>query len=284
MPKNLNSYSIAEADRLGEGAASKQKITQRNLTAIQTLRALEAEARPATTEKEKAALWSNMSAGARLPQVFDVDNAPTGAKRTNPAFGICTDRRGTSFPPEPPPWATLITLRRRSSVRCIAPLCPASASRAGGSSFEPACGIGHFIGLMPEAMLHRSTVSGIEIDPLTARIAKAVYPDADIRSAQPFEQSKLCRWILRSRHFQCSIWRLHRSRSSAWNSISYKFSIHDYFFAAALEKVRPGGLPHVPSRRLLKSTMATSWTRPCANCCPPARSCSGRNSSAQRRL
>ncbi len=61
---------------------------------------------------------------------------------------------------------------------------------SGGRMVEPACGIGHFIGLIPEEMLRRSTVTGVEIDPLTARIAKALYPDADIRE-QPFEKSKL---------------------------------------------------------------------------------------------
>ena len=60
----------------------------------------------------------------------------------------------------------------------------------GGQVLEPACGIGHFIGLTPEEMLLQSTVTGVEIDPLTARIAKALYPDADIRE-QPFEKSKL---------------------------------------------------------------------------------------------
>ena len=60
----------------------------------------------------------------------------------------------------------------------------------GGRVLEPAWGIGHFVGLMPEDMLRRSSVTGIEIDPLTARIAKALYPDADVR-AQPFEQTKL---------------------------------------------------------------------------------------------
>jgi hypothetical protein len=55
----------------------------------------------------------------------------------------------------------------------------------GGRVLEPAFGIGHFVGLMPEDMLRCSTLTGIEIDPLTARIAKALYPDVDIR-AQPF--------------------------------------------------------------------------------------------------
>src|SRR5450755_265891 len=69
-PKNLNSYRIAEADRLGEGGP-KQKF-QRNFAAIQTLRTLAAGERPAT-EKEKATLVKYVGWGA-LPQVFDVDN------------------------------------------------------------------------------------------------------------------------------------------------------------------------------------------------------------------
>ena len=108
----------------------------------------------------------------------------------------------------------------------------------GGRVLEPACGIGHFVGLMPEDMLRRSTVTGIEIDPLTARIAKALYPDADIR-AQPFEQTKLADgfYDLAISNVPFGDYTVHDPR---WNS--YKFSIHDYFFAAALEKVRPGGL------------------------------------------
>ena len=80
----------------------------------------------------------------------------------------------------------------------------------GGAILEPACGVGHFIGLMPEDILRRSTITGIEIDPLTARIAKALYPDADIR-AQPFEQIQTGGRLLRRRHFQRPLWRLHRS-------------------------------------------------------------------------
>ena len=103
---------------------------------------------------------------------------------------------------------------------------------------EPASGIGHFIGLMPEEMLRRSTVTGIEIDPLTARIAKALYPDADIRE-QPFEKSKLAdeSFDLAISNVPFGDYTVHDPR---WNQ--YKFPIHDYFFPAALDKVRPGGL------------------------------------------
>ena len=87
-------------------------------------------------------------------------------------------------------------------------------------------------------MLRRSTITGIEIDPLTARIAKALYPDADIR-AQAIRECQTRRWVLRPGDFQCAVRRLpvHDPRLNA-----YRFPIHDYFFAAALEKVRPGGL------------------------------------------
>src|SRR5437867_11021208 len=91
---------------------------------------------------------------------------------------------------------------------------------------------------MPETMLRRSTITGIEIDPLTAHIAKALYPDSDIR-AQPFEQSKLADGFYDAAvsNVPFGDYTIHVPR---WNS--YKLPIHDYFFAAALEKVPPGGL------------------------------------------
>jgi type I restriction-modification system DNA methylase subunit len=59
-----------------------------------------------------------------------------------------------------------------------------------GRILEPACGLGHFIGLMPDEMHGHSQITGIEIDSVTARLAKMLYPDADIRH-QAFEDTKL---------------------------------------------------------------------------------------------
>ena len=94
---------------------------------------------------------------------------------------------------------------------------------------------------MPEAMLKNSAITGVEIDPLTARIALALYPDADIRQ-QPFEKSKLMddTFDLAISNVPFGDYTVHDPR---WND--FKFPIHDYFFAAALDKVRPGGLAHV---------------------------------------
>ena len=95
-----------------------------------------------------------------------------------------------------------------------------------------------FIGLMPEAMHRHSTITGVEIDPITARIAKALYPDADIRT-QGFENAKLADGF-----FDVAIsnvpfgdYPVHDPSLNA-----FRFPIHDYFFAKSLEKVRPGGL------------------------------------------
>jgi hypothetical protein len=124
----------------------------------------------------------------------------------------------------------------------------------GGNILEPACGIGHFIGLMPDEMLRQSSITGVEIDPLTARIADALYPDADIRK-QPFEKSKLTdeAFDLAVSNVPFGDYSVHGPR---WND--YKFSIHDYFFTAALEKVRPGGLMmFVTSRHTLDKQNST---------------------------
>ena len=124
----------------------------------------------------------------------------------------------------------------------------------GGQVLEPACGIGHFIGLMPEEMLRQSTITGVEIDSLTARIAKALYPDADIRE-QPFEKSKFAddSFDLAISNVPFGDYPVHDPR---WNE--YKFSIHDYFFPATLAKVRPGGLlMFITSRHTLDKLDAT---------------------------
>ncbi|MCI0747806.1 MAG: hypothetical protein L0Y58_20555 [Verrucomicrobia subdivision 3 bacterium] len=227
-PRNPNSYRITDADRLGEGGP-KQKF-QQNLETIRTLRALESEGRPATAE-EKAVLIKYVGWGA-MPQVFDDYNREWARERKQLQELLTEDEIKS---------ARSTTLNAHYTSPAIIGAIYRAAERfgfRGGRMLEPACGIGHFIGLMPQEMLHRSTVTGIEIDPLTARIAKALYPDCDIR-AQPFEQSKLADgfYDLAVSNVPFGDYTVHDRR---WNS--YKLPIHDYFFAAALEKVRPGGL------------------------------------------
>ncbi|MGB7745841.1 MAG: DEAD/DEAH box helicase [Verrucomicrobiia bacterium] len=183
-----------------------------------------------------------------MPQVFDVDST-NWHKEQIQLSEILSDAEHRS--------ARATTLNAHYTAPVVIQAMYQAAQRfgfQGGNILEPACGIGHFIGLMPDGMLRRSAITGIEIDPLTARIAKALYPDADIRE-QPFEKSKLTdeAYDLAISNVPFGDYTVHDPR---WND--YKFSIHDYFFAAALDKVRPGGLlMFVTSRHTLDKLDST---------------------------
>jgi len=213
---------------LGEGGL-KQKF-QQNITAIEILRLLDAEERPALPE-EKAQLVKYVGWGA-LPQVFDVDSTSWRNEQVQLSEILSGEEHRS---------ARATTLNAHYTAPVVVQAMYQAAQRfgfSGGNILEPACGIGHFIGLMPDDLLRQSSITGIEIDPLTARIATALYPDADIRE-QPFERSKLAdnSFDLAISNVPFGDYTIHDPR---WNE--HKFPIHDYFFAAALDKVRPGGL------------------------------------------
>ena len=107
-----------------------------------------------------------------------------------------------------------------------------------GRVLEPALGSGNFFGLMPVDMSARSRLTGIEVDPLTASIARQLYPDADIR-AQGFEIAALLddSFDLAISNVPFGDYKLHDPQFNERN-----FLVHDYFFAKGIEKIRPGGL------------------------------------------
>ncbi|MGH7975424.1 MAG: methyltransferase domain-containing protein, partial [Limisphaerales bacterium] len=227
-PKNQNSYRITDDDRLGAGGP-KQKF-QQNLRAVQLVGKLESEARPATPD-EKAALVKYVGWGA-MPQIFD-DRNREWANERKVLRGELADEKYEQV--------RATTLNAHYTSPTVIRAMYQAAQRfgfQGGKILEPACGIGHFIGVMPDELLRRSSITGIEIDPLSAHIAKKLYPAADIRT-EPFEKSKLAdeSFDLAISNVPFGDYRVHDPR---WNK--HKFSIHDYFFAAALDKVRAGGL------------------------------------------
>ena len=106
-----------------------------------------------------------------------------------------------------------------------------------GAATEPSCGTGNFFGLLPDTMAG-SKLHGVEIDPLTGKIAKQLYQKASI-AVQGFEETKLP-----DDHFDVVIGNVpfgdFKVNDSRYNA--QKFLIHDYFFAKALDKVRTGGV------------------------------------------
>ena len=185
-PRNQRNYRITDADRSASGSLKRK--CQDNLAAIELLQRLEAEGR-AATDDEKRVLVRYVGWGG-LPQVFDPWNDEWKAER---------QRLEQLLTPDELDSARATTLNAHYTAPVIVRAMYAALQRLGfthGRVLEPALGLGHFIGLMPEEMHARSLITGIEIDSVTARLAKLPlprrrYPPSALRGIQPG------RWLLR---------------------------------------------------------------------------------------
>ena len=224
---NPRNHRITDADRIGVGSL-KQKFKQ-NIAAIETLKRIEAEDREAVPE-EKALLVRYAGWGG-LPQVFSPnpdwqeENERLSSLLTEEEFAAARESTLNAHYTSPDLIRAMYAAVERLSFR-------------GGRILEPSCGLGHFIGLMPDGLHARSSLTGVELDSLTARIARKLYPDADIRH-DAFEKTALADsfYDLAISNVPFGDYQPYDKRFNA-----YKFRIHDYFFAASLERIRPGGL------------------------------------------
>ncbi len=209
----------------------KQKFRQ-NVAAIELLRSIEAARRPAT-RAEKSILVKYVGWGG-LPQVFaESKEAPEWRREQSRIKDLLSDEEYRS--------ARASTLNAHYTSPVVIRGMYAALERLGfehGKILEPACGLGHFIGFMPAAMQERSAITGVELDDLTARLAKTIYPDAEIR-AQSFESA-----VLPTNFFDLALSNVPFGDYQPFDAKLnlHKFRIHDYFFVAALARVRPGGL------------------------------------------
>ena len=108
----------------------------------------------------------------------------------------------------------------------------------GGNILEPALGTGNFLGKMPESTYKESRIYGTEIDSISGRIAKRLYPDADI-SITGFEKKDFP-----DSFFDIAVGNVPFGGFKVPDRRydKYNFAVHDYFFAKTLDKVRPGGI------------------------------------------
>lgn len=213
------------------GAGSLKEKCHGNFRAIELLRTVESERRRATPEEQQTLVryvgWGG------LPQVFATHEDSTWQEER--------DRLRELLTPEEYRSAQATTLNAHYTSATVVSAMYEAVQRLGfthGKILEPSAGIGHFFGLMPEAMRSQSTLTGIEIDPLTARIARVLYPDANIRQ-QGFEQSRLP-----DEGFDLVISNVPFGNYKVFDPEfnQHNFLIHDYFFAKSLQKARPGGV------------------------------------------
>ena len=213
-------------DHLGEGG-SKAKF-QANLDAIETLKAIEAEGRSATPEEQET--LSRYVGWGGLADAFD-----PGKENWNKEYS----QLKALLTPEEYAAARSSTLNAHYTSPTVIRAIYEAVSRLGfqaGNILEPACGVGNFFGMLPERMAG-SKLYGIELDSISGRIAKQLYPEADITVAG-FETTD------RRDFYDLAIGNVpfgqYQVNDKAYNKLG--FSIHNYFFAKALDQVRPGGL------------------------------------------
>jgi N12 class adenine-specific DNA methylase len=106
----------------------------------------------------------------------------------------------------------------------------------GGLAIEPSCGSGNFIGMIPDGLAERTAWTGVELDPITGRIAKALYGGAEI-NIQGFETLKRP-----SNYYDLAISNVPFGKYNLREKPYGAYPIHDFFFVKSLDKVRPGGV------------------------------------------
>ena len=222
LDPNGSNYRITD-DHIGEGAPLER--FQRNLDAIRTLKTVEAESRAATAE-EQSVLAQYVGWGG-LADFFDEKNARYGELKellTDAEYAAARESTLTAFFTPP------------VVIRGIY----AALGQMGftqGNILEPACGIGNFLGMLPESM-SGSKLYGVELDDLSGRIARQLYQKSSI-AVQGYEKTSFP-----DNFFDVAIGNVpfgqFRVPDKRYDRLN--FPIHEYFVAKALDQVRPGGV------------------------------------------
>lgn len=213
-------------DNLGEGGA-KTKF-KNNLLAIQTLKQIESEDRTATSEEQE--ILSKYVGWGGLAQAFDSENAQWSKE-----FAQLSD----ALTPEEYEAARKSVLDSFFTSPAIIDGIYEALEKFGfngGNLLEPSCGVGNFIGKMPSEMAGQTNVYGVEIDSVSGRIAKQLYPDADIQITG-FENTNF-----QNGSFDVTVGNVPFGDLNFPDKQYGTTKLHDFFFAQTLDKVKEGGI------------------------------------------
>ena len=241
-PEPAGNFHITD-DHLGEGGA-KQKYA-RNIEGIRTLFKLEQEHRGATAEEQQ--VLSQYVGWGGLADAFD-PNKDGWAKEYTELKNLLSEDEYTA--------ARSSTLNAHYTSPTVIRGIYDAVERMGfrsGNILEPSMGVGNFFGMLPDSMAD-SRLYGVELDSITGRIAKKLYPQADITVAG-FETTD------RRDFYDLAVGNVpfgqYKVNDKAYNKLG--FSIHNYFFAKAIDQVRPGGVvAFVTSRYTMDSKDSTA--------------------------
>lgn len=197
---------------------------QDNIAAIKTLKQLETENRTATPEEQE--ILSKYTGWGGMAKVFELGNGHYDEVKgllTNDEYAAARKSAMSAFYTSP-----VIIKEIYSKL--------SDMGFSKGKLLEPSCGVGNFIGMIPQDM--QAKITGIELDSLTGRIAKKLYPEAQIQICG-FENSNL-----KSESFDVAVGNVPFGDIRVYDKKYNKENllIHDYFFSKSLDMVKPGGV------------------------------------------
>ena len=225
LRRNAQNFRITD-EHLGEGGP-KAKF-QANINAIRLLKELEVAGQQASPEQQE--VLSRYVGWGGLADAFDPEKSAWVSEYA---------QLKELLTPEEYAAARSSTLNAHYTSPTVIQAIYEAVGRMGfetGNILEPSMGVGNFFGMLPEEM-RNSRLYGVELDPVSGRIAKQLYPKADI-TVGGFETTD------RRDFFDLAIGNVpfgqYQVNDKAYNKLN--FSIHNYFFAKALDQVRPGGV------------------------------------------
>ena len=215
-------YRITD-DHIGEGAPLER--FQHNLDAIRTLKTVEAENRTATAE-EQAVLAQYVGWGG-LASFFEEKNPRYAELKdllTDAEYAAARESTLTAFYTPPVVIRSIYAALRQMGFKQ-------------GNILEPSCGIGNFLGMLPESM-SGSKLYGVELDDLSGRIARQLYQRSSI-AVQGFEKT-----AFPDNFFDVAIGNVPFGQFHVADKRydRLNFPIHEYFIAKSMDQVRPGGV------------------------------------------
>lgn len=227
-----HNFHITDADNIGKGGL-KTKYKD-NVAAIKLLKQLESENRLATPEEQK--ILARYVGWGGLAPVFNIYDRSGASEWSNERVELKELLSKEEYES-----ARRSTLNAHYTAQGVVKGIWDIVQRLGfkgGRILEPSMGVGNFFGLMPRNMMSRSSLSGVELDGLTGRIAKQLYQKANIEITG-FEKIKIPDnfYDLAISNVPFGDFKLHDPEYN-----KYHYNIHNYFFAKAIDKVRPGGL------------------------------------------
>lgn len=246
-------FRITDAAGLGKGG-KRQKFND-NIAAIRLLKQLEAEGR-AATPAEQSILVKYVGWGGLAQEAFGYTSSANSyrAERSQLEELLTDDEQAAARASTPNAHYTSPPV-----VRAIYSALQRFGFR-GGKVIEPGSGIGNFVGLLPDALYGKTRFTAIEMDEISGRILKKLYPSADLR-LEPFQNTKMPNNFYDAMTGNVPFGNVNLFDPEINKKFHQKFSIHNFFIIKALEKLRPGGVMGFITSRYTMDSQAQDFRK-----------------------